>query len=147
MQDTEAVRLHGPLQRKGSVGDVAAACAWLQGAGVRILQMLPLNEMAPGTQSPYSALTAMAIDPIYIRVTDVADWQGAGGWVYQGLLTGKRSFIVPSKPASLYKTPSNTAEITARLDPEVIGVAGECVDSEDFLRSAHRAEHVDPGLP
>ena len=63
----------------GDIGDVAAACAWLQGAGVRILQMLPLNEMAPGTQSPYSALTAMAIDPIYIRVTDVADWQGAGG--------------------------------------------------------------------
>ena len=56
----------------------------------------------------------------------IRDWQGAGGWVYQGLLTGKRSFIVPSKPASLYKTPSNTAEITARLDPEVIGEIRSC---------------------
>ena len=30
--------------------------------------------MAPGQQSPYSAISAMAIDPIYIRVPDVPEF-------------------------------------------------------------------------
>ena len=46
----------------------AARHAWLAGAGQRVLQLLPLNEMAAGQQSPYSAISAMAIDPIYISV-------------------------------------------------------------------------------
>ena len=57
----------------GEITDVAAMAAWLEGAGQRILQLLPLNEMAPGQSSPYSALSAMAIDPIYIRVPDLAE--------------------------------------------------------------------------
>ena len=44
--------------------------AWLAGAGQRVLQLLPLNEMAPGQQSPYSAISAMAIDPIFITRAD-----------------------------------------------------------------------------
>ena len=28
-----------------------------------MLQLLPINEMAPGQTSPYSAISAMAIDP------------------------------------------------------------------------------------
>jgi 4-alpha-glucanotransferase len=58
----------------GEIADVAPMAAWLEGAGQRILQLLPLNEMAPGQSSPYSALSAMAIDPIYIRVPAVSDW-------------------------------------------------------------------------
>jgi 4-alpha-glucanotransferase len=46
---------------------------------VQILQLLPLNEMAPGQQSPYSAISAMAIDPIFIRVPDVPDFEASGG--------------------------------------------------------------------
>src|SRR5205085_197354 len=45
----------------------------------RILQLLPLNEMASGHYSPYSAMSAMAIDPIYIRVQDVAEFIANGG--------------------------------------------------------------------
>ena len=63
----------------GDIGDIAPLSAWLAGAGQRILQLLPLNEMAPGHQSPYSAMSAMAIDPIYIRVPDVADFIAIGG--------------------------------------------------------------------
>ena len=63
----------------GDIGDIAPLSAWLAGAGQRILQLLPLNEMAPGHQSPYSAMSAMAIDPIYIRVPDVADFIALGG--------------------------------------------------------------------
>jgi SH3-like domain-containing protein len=55
----------------------------------------------------------------------IRDWQGAGGWVYQGLLTGKRSFVV-AKRASLHKTPAAAAEVIAKLEPEVTGEIRSC---------------------
>lgn len=63
----------------GDIGDIAPLTAWLAGSGQRILQLLPLNEMASGYQSPYSAMSAMAIDPIYISVPDVAEFIANGG--------------------------------------------------------------------
>ncbi len=63
----------------GDIGDIEPLTAWLAGAGQRILQLLPLNEMAPGQQSPYSAISAMAIDPIFISVPQVAEFIALGG--------------------------------------------------------------------
>src|SRR6195256_3542952 len=68
----------------GDIGDLVPMTAWLAGAGQRILQLLPINESAPGQQSPYSAISAMAIDPIYIRVPDVPEFAAMGG---EGSLT------------------------------------------------------------
>src|SRR5919204_3742395 len=63
----------------GDIGDIPFAAAWLAAAGQHILQLLPMNEMAPGQQSPYSAISAMAIDPIFIRVPGVTDFEALGG--------------------------------------------------------------------
>src|ERR1043165_1144086 len=63
----------------GDIGDIAAVTSWLEAAGLRALQLLPINEMAPGQQSPYSAISAMAIDPIYLHVPAVADFDALGG--------------------------------------------------------------------
>ena len=63
----------------GDIGDIEPLTAWLAGAGQRILQLLPLNEMAPGQQSPYSAISAMAIDPIFISVPRVPEFAALGG--------------------------------------------------------------------
>lgn len=63
----------------GDIGDIAPITAWLASAGQRVLQLLPINEMAPGQQSPYSAISAMAIDPIFIHVPAVADFAALGG--------------------------------------------------------------------
>jgi 4-alpha-glucanotransferase len=63
----------------GDIGDIAPIAAWLADAGMRVLQLLPMNEMAPGQQSPYSAISAMAIDPIFIRVTDIPEFDAMGG--------------------------------------------------------------------
>lgn len=63
----------------GDIGDLPPVTAWLSGAGQRVLQLLPLNEMAPGQQSPYSAISAMAIDPIYLDLASVPDFQALGG--------------------------------------------------------------------
>jgi 4-alpha-glucanotransferase len=63
----------------GDIGDISALSVWLASAGQRILQLLPLNEMASGHQSPYSAMSAMAIDPIYISAARVDEFIAAGG--------------------------------------------------------------------
>jgi 4-alpha-glucanotransferase len=58
----------------GDIADLDALARWLSGAGQRILQLLPLNEMAPSQHSPYSAISAMAIDPLYVSVPGVAEF-------------------------------------------------------------------------
>jgi 4-alpha-glucanotransferase len=63
----------------GEIRDLPALTRWLAGAGQSVLQVLPLNEMAPGQQSPYSAISAMATDPVYIHVADVPEFAAAGG--------------------------------------------------------------------
>jgi 4-alpha-glucanotransferase len=55
----------------GEIGDLPAVGEWARSAGIRMIQLLPINEMADGQSSPYSALSAMAIDPIFISIRDV----------------------------------------------------------------------------
>ncbi|MEW5983848.1 MAG: 4-alpha-glucanotransferase [Acidobacteriota bacterium] len=63
----------------GDLCDVPALARWMSGAGLSLLQWLPVNEMAPGQRSPYSALSAMAIDPIFVCVPRVPDFAALGG--------------------------------------------------------------------
>ena len=52
----------------GEFGDLRRMGAWLEKAGQRVLLMLPVNEMPLGETSPYSALSAMALDPLFIAL-------------------------------------------------------------------------------
>src|SRR5258705_189508 len=63
----------------GEIGDIEAIVRWLDAAGIHILQLLPINEMPPGETSPYSALSAMALDPQFITLDRVEDFVETGG--------------------------------------------------------------------
>ena len=63
----------------GDILDVPFFAGWLAGSGQRVLQLLPINEIALDEQSPYSALSAMAIDPIFISIPAVPEFAGLGG--------------------------------------------------------------------
>ena len=63
----------------GEFADLPMFARWLQEAGQSLVQILPINEMPPIETSPYSAMTAMALDPIYITMADVPDFAGLGG--------------------------------------------------------------------
>lgn len=63
----------------GEITDLPVVARWLQAAGLDLIQMLPVNEMAFGQTSPYSALSAMAIDPLYISLDGVPEFQMLGG--------------------------------------------------------------------
>ena len=91
----------------------------------------------PGTRYPIDWVFRRKGMPVeivaeYENYRKIRDWQGASGWVHQSLLTGKRSFIIPSKPASLHKTPAKAAEVIAKLEPEVMGEIRSC--SGDWCR-------------
>src|SRR4029077_3917464 len=50
--------------------------------GHRMIQLLPIDETAPGETSPYSAMSVLAIDPLYISARgldgiDAADIEAA----------------------------------------------------------------------
>ena len=62
----------------GEIPDIDSIAAWLHAAGQRVLQLLPINEMPPGETSPYSALSAMAIDPQFIAIANVEDFRAIG---------------------------------------------------------------------
>jgi 4-alpha-glucanotransferase len=63
----------------GEFADLAEFAAWLGEAGQSVIQILPINEMPPIETSPYSAMTAMALDPIYLSLPDVPDFSAIGG--------------------------------------------------------------------
>jgi 4-alpha-glucanotransferase len=81
----------------GDIGDVAPVARWLSAAGLGALQLLPINEMAPGEQSPYSAISAMAIDPIFICMADVPDFAAIGGEA--ALSPGDRTALAAARQA------------------------------------------------
>ena len=63
----------------GEIADITHLATWLEAGGQRVLQLLPINEMPPAERSPYSALSAMAIDPQYISMDAVEDFEAIGG--------------------------------------------------------------------
>ncbi|HUT86264.1 MAG TPA: 4-alpha-glucanotransferase, partial [Elusimicrobiales bacterium] len=58
------------------IGDFKSFCSWIKWAEqnkISIIQILPINEIAPESTSPYSSLSAFAIDPIYLTVSEIKD--------------------------------------------------------------------------
>jgi 4-alpha-glucanotransferase len=63
----------------GEIPDLAPMAHWLQAAGCDQLMLLPVGTMAEGQASPYSACSAMAIDPIYLSLPAMEDFVRGGG--------------------------------------------------------------------
>jgi 4-alpha-glucanotransferase len=63
----------------GELLDLAPLSTWLVAAGFDRLMLLPTGPLAGDDTSPYSAFSAMAIDPIYIGIDDVPEFERSGG--------------------------------------------------------------------
>jgi 4-alpha-glucanotransferase len=86
----------------GEIGDLPAVARWLREAGLDMLQMLPLNEMAAGQQSPYSALSAMAFDPIFIAIEEIPEFYAIGGEESMSTEARERLAHVRNAPSIAY---------------------------------------------
>jgi 4-alpha-glucanotransferase len=63
----------------GEYRDLPVFADWVQSAGLSFVQILPITELPESVMSPYSALTAMAIDPMYIALPELEDFAAIGG--------------------------------------------------------------------
>jgi len=63
----------------GELPDILPLSRWMAGAGFNRLLLLPLGTMAAGQASPYTATSAMSIDPLYIAVEEIESFSRAGG--------------------------------------------------------------------
>jgi 4-alpha-glucanotransferase len=63
----------------GEIPDLVRLGRWMREAGFGFVQLLPINEMAEGQNSPYSALSAMAIDPVFIAPARIPEVAALGG--------------------------------------------------------------------
>ncbi len=88
----------------GEIPDLATFSGWLAEAGGSLVQLLPIGEPSLGQDSPYAALTAFAIDPLYIAMREVEDFEAAGG--EGALATADREALerVRERPAVDYAT-------------------------------------------
>lgn len=58
----------------GDFGLLAELMPWLARTGHSRVQLLPLGEMPSGERSPYSALSAFALDPLYVSLPALEDF-------------------------------------------------------------------------
>lgn len=63
----------------GEIHDILPMVSWLERAGMRLLQLLPISAMPPAETSPYSAESAMALSPQFISMHAVEDVVAIGG--------------------------------------------------------------------
>ena len=63
----------------GELPDLATLSSWLASAGFDRLLILPIGVIAGDGTSPYSAMSAMAIDPMYVSLDELPDWQHLNG--------------------------------------------------------------------
>ncbi len=56
---------------RGEIMQMASMIDFALAMGHRVIQLLPIEETAPGEASPYSALSVFAIDPLYISAGEL----------------------------------------------------------------------------
>jgi SH3-like domain-containing protein len=61
----------------------------------------------------------------------IRDWEGAEGWVYHSLLSGRRTGLIAAKPKTdepvpIYSNADNQSAVVARLEAGVLGTVKRC---------------------
>jgi len=63
----------------GEIPDLVPFARWAKDAGFSLVQMLPVNQPSSGQESPYAAMSAFALEPMYLSLDACEDFQQAGG--------------------------------------------------------------------
>ena len=63
----------------GEIPDIVPFARWAGQAGFSVVQLLPTHEASRGQSSPYGALSAFALDPVYAALEAMPDFEAAGG--------------------------------------------------------------------
>lgn len=119
----------------GEIGDLPHFADWMKRAGFSLVQLLPINEMGHGQNSPYSALSAMAIDPLFISPAQVIDVQDIGG---EALLSSEeRSALQAAREA-----PSIHYDLVRQVKTTAFRAAFERFETSEWRAGTGRGEEL-----
>ncbi|OFW11700.1 MAG: 4-alpha-glucanotransferase [Acidobacteria bacterium RIFCSPLOWO2_02_FULL_67_36] len=117
----------------GEIPDLPRFARWLRSAGLDIVQILPVNEMADGQNSPYSALSAMATDPIYIAVGEIEEFRAGGG---EASLSGEERAALAAVRGGTRVDYGRTRALKSRA----LRAAFDCFEGHEWRTRSARAE-------
>lgn len=85
----------------------------------------------PGTQYPIEwrfTRRGMPVEMItqFGHWRKIRDWNGAEGWVHQGLVSNRRSIVVSGIVRTLRRRASDEADVVAQVEPGLIARLLEC---------------------
>lgn len=81
----------------GDFADIELLVAWAQSAGNSIIQLLPMNEVG-SVFCPYDAVSSFALEPMYIRLRDIAGMDR-----FEGRINDLRKNFPAGKPRVDYR--------------------------------------------
>jgi 4-alpha-glucanotransferase len=81
---------------RGEIRGLVPMADFALAMGHRMIQLLPIDETAPGETSPYSAMSVLAIDPLYISVHGLDGISAAD-------IEAARATAGPGEPPEAYK--------------------------------------------
>jgi 4-alpha-glucanotransferase len=83
----------------GELPDLAMLAGWMAEARFDRLMLLPLGTMPHGQTSPYSAVSTLGIDPIFISLPSLSDFESVGG--IAALSAGARQAIAAARQSKV----------------------------------------------
>jgi 4-alpha-glucanotransferase len=119
----------------GQITDLPACAEWIRGAGHRLLQILPPHELSAGETSPYGALTAFGLDPIYVDIESVEDLDAAT--VAEALGEEGRTALAAARAA-----PRVDYESVRKLKARALALAFERFHAREWLPQTARAKRL-----
>jgi 4-alpha-glucanotransferase len=119
----------------GELADVAPFSDWMASAGFDRLLVLPLGALARRETSPYAPASTMAIDPRYIALSRVRDFERAGG--IDALSPEAREALDAARRA-----PAVRHDAVRRAKGEALDRAFDAFLSEEWSRETPRAESL-----
>jgi 4-alpha-glucanotransferase len=119
----------------GEIPDLAPFARWAAAAGFSLVQVLPVNEASRGQNSPYAALTAFAIDPVYAAVEALEDFDAAGG--IAALDAAEQRLV-----AELRDSPTVRWDEARRLKRRALELAFASFHQREWSRRSDRARNL-----
>jgi 4-alpha-glucanotransferase len=119
----------------GEIADIPRFARWAQAAGFSVLQLLPVNEVSGADPSPYAALSAFALDPVYLSLDACEDFKAAGG--REALSPEQRARLDAAENAPLVDWGSVRA-----LKREASALAFERFLRDEWRKQSERAEQL-----
>jgi len=120
----------------GEIPDLVPFARWASAAGFSVVQVLPVHEASRGQSSPYAGLSAFALDPIYIAVDALEDFEAAGG----------RDALSPTERDELSILPGVPAVPWPRvraLKERALGLAFQAFLDREWKQRAARARQLE----